>query len=132
MKKIFLYSLIILVTSVFAGTYLVYFQAKSQGENVVLEWQTQSESGLKEFKILRKVPNGSFAEISTVISKGSNSTYQYTDKDAYKSSGKLYIYKLVFVSTTGKEDGYSDEISVDHNSVSGIKRTWGSIKAIFR
>jgi len=42
----------------------------------------------------------------------------------------IFIYRLKIVDTNGQAS-YSNEVSVSHN-VSGVKRTWGSIKAMFR
>ena len=123
--------LIILISSlVFAGTFLEYFQGKSEGEDIRLEWKTREEVNLQHFKIERKTPQSSFVDIATISPKGSNSYYTYLDQSAYKTDNMLFIYRLKIVDTNG-QTSYSNEVSVSH-SVSGVKRTWGSIKAMFR
>jgi len=122
--------IIILTSTVLAGTFLEYFQGRSEGEDIRLEWKTQEEVHLQHFKIERKTPQNSFVEIATVQPKGSNSYYTYLDQSAYKSNDLLFIYRLKIVDTNGQVS-YSNEVSISH-SVSSVKRTWGSIKAMFR
>jgi hypothetical protein len=117
-------------TAIFAGTFLEYFHGRSEGEDIRLEWKTKEEANLQHFKIERKTPQSSFVEIATVEPKGSNSYYSYVDQSVYKGNNMIFIYRLKIVDTNGQY-AYSNEVSVSH-SVSGVKRTWGSIKAMFR
>ena len=129
--KYYLYILVLLaVAALYAGTFLEYFHGRSEGEDIRLEWKTREEVNLQHFKIERKTPQNSFVEISTVQPKGSNSYYTYLDQSAYKTTDMIFIYRLKIVDTNG-QTSYSNEVTVSH-SVSGVKRTWGSIKAMFR
>lgn len=121
---------LIFISAVYAGAYIDYFQARSEGEDVRLEWKTGEEINLQNFAIERKTPQSSFAEIAIVNPKGSNSFYSYLDKNAYKSTDLLFNYRLKIVDNNNVVS-YSSEVTVSHN-VSGVKRTWGSIKAMFR
>ena len=126
-----LYILVLLtVTAIFAGTFLEYFHGRSEGDDVRLEWKTREEVNLQHFKIERKTPQNSFVEISTVQPKGNNSYYTYLDQSAYKTTDMIFIYRLKIVDNNS-QTSYSNEVTVSH-SVSGVKRTWGSIKAMFR
>jgi len=129
--RYFPYIIVLLAfTAIYAGAYLEYFQGRSEGEDIKLEWKTGEEVSLQEFRIERKTPQNSFVEIATVQPKGSNSYYSYLDQSAYKMSDLIFIYRLKIVDTNGQAS-YSNEVTVSHN-VSGVKRTWGSIKAMFR
>ena len=132
MKLRYSYVIILLALSaaVFAGTFLEYFQGHSDGEDIRLEWKTQEESNLKHFVVERKTPQSSFVDIATIQPKGSNSYYSYLDQSAYKIENILFVYRLRIVDNNGQV-AYSNEVSISH-SVSGVKRTWGSIKAMFR
>lgn len=121
---------LIFISAVYAGAYIDYFQARSEGEDVRLEWKTGEEINLQNFAIERKTPQSSFTEIAIVNPKGSNSFYSYLDKNAYKSADLLFNYRLKIVDNNNVVS-YSSEVTVSHN-VSGVKRTWGSIKAMFR
>ena len=126
--KIFIILAFISVT--FGGAILDYFQVKSEGENVKLEWQTGTESNVNHFSILRRTPQTSFVEIATVPPKGSNSFYNYTDQSIYKTNDVIFIYELKIVDNDN-QTSFSIERSASPN-ISGVKRTWGSIKAMFR
>jgi hypothetical protein len=126
----FYFMFLITVAVIYAGTFLEYFQGRSEGEDIRLEWKTREEVNLQNFKIERKTPQNSYVEIATVQPKGSNSYYSYLDQSAYKASDLIFIYRLKIVDTNG-QSSYSNEVTVSH-SVSGVKRTWGSIKAMFR
>jgi hypothetical protein len=130
MKLSYVLVIILLATAVFAGTFLEYFQGRSDDEDIILEWKTREEADLQNFKVERKTPQSSYVEIATIQPKGSYSYYTYVDQSAYKSQNMMFIYRLKIVDNSGQVS-YSNEVSVSH-SVSGVKRTWGSIKAMFR
>jgi Icc-related predicted phosphoesterase len=121
---------LLFITAVYAGAYIDYFHARSDGEDVRLEWKTGEENNLQKFVIERKSPQTNFAEIGIINPTGSNSFYSFTDKNAYKSTDLLFNYRLKIVDNSNQVS-YSHEVPVSH-SVSGVKRTWGSIKAMFR
>ena len=132
MKKKFFQILLVLsvVGTSLAGAFMEYFHARSEGENVKLEWKTGQESNLKNFIIERKTQQSAYVELSTISPKGDNSFYTYVDESVYKSSDYVFTYRLRIVDADQKIS-YSSEVSVSP-SISGVKRTWGSIKAMFR
>ena len=89
------------------------------------------ESNVSEFVVQRSTPQSSFVDIATVQPKGSNSSYTYTDESAYKTSDLVFIYKIKIVGNNPNDISYSKPQSVLQN-ISGVKQTWGSIKAMFR
>ena len=132
MKKLLIraFTIFFLFAVVYAGAFLDYFQGRSEGEDVRLEWKTSEEVNLRHFLVERKTPQSVFGEIATIQPKGSNSYYTYLDQSAYKSNDLVFIYRLKIVDNDG-QTSHSAEVTVSHN-VSGVKRTWGSIKAMFR
>lgn len=130
MKLSYILIISLITTAVLAGTFLEYFQGRSEGEDIRLEWKTREEVNLQHFKVERKTPQSSFVDITTIAPKGNNSYYTYLDQSAYKTDNMLFVYRLKIIDTNGQAS-YSNEVSVSH-SVSGVKRTWGSIKAMFR
>ena len=137
MKKIgitiFVFALIFSTLQIFGDAFLAMFNGRSEGDNIVLTWQTGEENGIKQFVVERKNINSSFFDLGTVMAKGSNSVYTYVDQDAFsKGSDLLFIYRLKIVPINpNNPPTYSKEVTVSHN-VSSVKRTWGSIKALFR
>jgi hypothetical protein len=133
MKRLSIIAVVLVLFSgiLFAGAFLDYFHANSDGDNIRLEWKTRAENGVEKFEIERKAGHdGEFVSLSSVEPRGSNSTYDYIDRSAYKEAASVYVYRLKIVDS-GAPPSYSSEVTVSH-SVSSVKRTWGSIKAMFR
>lgn len=123
--------ILLLITSVFASAFIQSITARSDGENIIVEWKTGEESAsLSKFVVERKTPNNGFIEIGTVTPKGSNSFYTFVDNNIFKGNDYIFTYRLKIVDNNSQVT-YSTEVSVSH-SISGVKRTWGSIKAMFR
>jgi len=105
-------------------------QARSDGNDVTIQWGTVDESYVKEFDVERE-GNGesSFVDIGIVPPKGGGSYYEFVDQTAFKTVVSVYQYRIKIVAGDGV--AYSKVVTVSHN-VSGVKRTWGSLKAMFR
>lgn len=112
------------------GAFVQYFVADSNGDNISLTWQTTNEENVQQFEILRGSDKDNLMTLATIASQGNNSSYTYIDKNAYKTNSSFYSYGLVIVDLDGSKSEPMT-IGVNHN-VLGIKRTWGSIKALFR
>jgi hypothetical protein len=121
----------LIIATVYAGAYIEYFHARSETDNVRLEWQTSEETNLQKFVIERKTPQGSFTEVASVAPKGNNSNYIFTDQNAYKTNDMVFVYRLKIVDNNDQVT-YSADVTVTHSISSVAKRTWGSIKAMFR
>lgn len=129
-KNIIIIATLILTSIVFAGATLEFFRGRSESDKVILEWKSREEIALKEFVVERKSVSSEYIPIGIVQPKGNNSFYTFVDETAFKSLGSVYYYRLKIVDFNGSVS-YSNEISILH-SVSSVKRTWGSIKAMFR
>ncbi len=121
----------LIIATVYAGAYIEYFHARSESDDIRLEWQTGEETNLQNFIIERKTPQGSYTEIATVPPKGNNSYYTFTDQNAYKTNDMIFVYRLKILDNNNMSS-YSADVSVSHSISSVYKRTWGSIKAMFR
>lgn len=119
-----------IIATVYAGAFIQYFHVRSEADNVKLEWQTGDEVNLQKYVIERKTLQSSFIEIATINPQGSYSFYSFVDQNTYKTNDMVFVYRLKMVDQNGQVT-YSDPTSVSH-SVSSVKRTWGSIKAMFR
>lgn len=128
----------ILITILSVATLLIAGQvivegptARNEGDDIVLQWKTGDESGVREFQIWRSGGEGAaLMQIATIAPKGSNSRYEYKDRSVFKSTASIYYYRVVVVFLDGSQS-QSALISVSHLS-STARRTWGSIKAMFR
>ena len=132
MKKVLLgLFLILFISTLFAGAILSDFRAHSEGENIKVEWETGDESNIQSFIVERSSSQSSFSEISSPMQpKGNNSYYSFLDESLFKANDYVFQYRLKIVDNDGTIS-YSATISVTPK-ISGLKRTWGSIKAMFR
>lgn len=136
MRKAFRYS--ILVASLFgiAATLLAAVirerpTAQSNGSDIVIRWATEDERGVERYDILRRAgTTGDFVTVGTERPKGNYSTYEYTDRSVFKAQGGVYQYKVRIVISQGSP--LETEIVTVSFLSSAAKRTWGSIKAMFR
>lgn len=105
-------------------------QANSDGVNVTLRWITDDETNVAGFEIERRAgTDGAFASIAPIDPKGA-SLYEYVDNSAFRKTATLYQYRLKIVYSNGATPTYTAMLTVSH-TVSGVRRTWGSIKAMF-
>jgi len=139
MKKYILFLNIFVIIGLFsalvyAGVTLQYFTGKTVDNGILLEWKTVDEAGTSYFDIERSANTpDNFVSIKQITAAGNNSYYTYLDNGVMLQNQKtssIYYYRLKCVLPSGGYS-YTPTISVTH-SVSGIKSTWGSIKAIFR
>ena len=62
--------------------------------------------------------------------KGSNQPYDFVDESAFRTYATYYKYRITALYANGaRSDPF--ETGVPH-TVSSVRRTWGSIKAMFR
>jgi len=140
MRSTFLLSVLILivalaVTTAFAVVIKDRPTAYSNGSDITLRWTTDEETGVQRFEIVRAVWEltqwGPFVLVGSVDQlKGNNSSYEYVDKSVFKSSAGVYGYRIRVINGSNPAPE-TEPVSVSHLS-SAAKRTWGSIKAMFR
>lgn len=133
MKKAIIKTTILLsILFLFLAVEYSNFTVSSNGNNVVLSWQTGSEVELKEIAVKRKIANdGVYSVVETIAAKGDNSSYTFIDENAYKVEDGVYTYQLQFINNDGTSSTSKEEQSVAVLASVG-KKTWGSIKALFR
>jgi len=106
-------------------------EARSDGNDVTIQWATTDESMMQQFVVERQASGQTdWVDLDpTVAPKGSNSNYYFVDQSAFKTTASVYQYRIKMVAQDGVT--YSKVMTVAHN-VSSVKRTWGSLKAMFR
>jgi hypothetical protein len=84
------------------------------------------------FEIERKAGvNGQFIPLAQIQLRGNNTTYTYVDDSAFlRLTESIYQYRIKVVYSNGNSLYYGP-VTVTH-SVSSVRKTWGSIKAMFR
>jgi len=103
--------------------------AYSNGTNIIVRWVSDDEAGVSGYTIERKAGTSStFIRLTdpALTPKGSGSAYEFVDNSAFRTTDNFYQYRI---TAQGVNAVYY--VSVNH-SVSSVRRTWGSIKAMFR
>ncbi len=136
-RKIYtILSILLLIGLGYAGAEISSFSAKSQDGNVLVKWSVISENNLSHYIIERGTINSDNTPVYSPIARinaSGKSYYEYLDKSAYKINESVYSYRLaIYEKGIEAAASHSNQITVVHNDVSSVKRTWGSIKDLFR
>ena len=121
----------LLVTVLFAGTIFEEYSATPETNSVTIKWRTTSETDVVKFVILRSMDDNSFAEVSDVSAKGQGTDYTFVDKNVIFKSSQTFFYTIQAIRSDNSIIEVSQSLIVNPN-ISGIYRTWGAIKAMFR
>ena len=106
--------------------------ARSDGSSITIHWDSDDETGIIGYEIARKAGwDGQYIVLMSLYkNRGSNQPNDFVDETAFRTAGTYYKYRITAVYASGaRSDPY--ETGVSHY-VSSVKRTWGSIKAMFR
>ena len=118
----------------FASATISNFHARLENSLIILEWNTESELNVNHFEIQRSTDKINWLKIGSVKSNtGTSNTrqyYQFSENAIFKVSTSSLNYRLVVVDNQDNREIYSVVASVSGSS--GIKHTWGTIKAMFR
>ena len=123
-----------IISILFAGAVIVDFKGEASNNKVILKWSTISEANCKEFQIERSLDQRNFHKIGTIEAAGNSSQrkdYEYEDKSVFRTTANTFHYRIKIVDKDGTESHFSETVSVTP-SISGVRHTWGSIKALFR
>lgn len=134
-RNLIILSLLLISGVAFASLTIEYFTGRTNSNGIIIEWKTGQEGNTTKFEVERSVTTpDNFIYIATVNAQGSNSYYTYQDNSVDNNhttqNNSVYYYRLKCIQSNGSHS-FSNVITVVH-SVSGIRSTWGSIKAIFR
>lgn len=108
------------------------FSAWSDGSNITIRWLSEDETGVSKYVLERRAgANGTFIQLVEIQPRGNNETYQFVDETAFRLTESIYQYRLKVVFGNSAAPIYYGPITVSHRT-SDVRRTWGSIKAMFR
>ena len=142
MRKLIPIILIFSLATLYAATInFDQLKARPDGDNIIVEWSVQEESGVSEYEVQRASANGLFKNIGDEDPRGDGHLYRFVDVEAFIKNPKGskgsrtheeidYKYRILVKLDNGTSK-YSDNITVTHK-ISSVKRTWGMIKELFR
>mgnify|MGYP003565391452 CR=1 FL=1 len=121
----------LLFSVVFAQTIFFEYSATPSTNQVVVNWKTSSETNVENFVILRSSDDNVFIEIGSAQAKGVGTEYKFVDENVIFKGSNTFFYKIKAVKSNGVLIEETQSLMVNPN-ISGIFRTWGAIKAMFR
>jgi hypothetical protein len=131
MKNILLSILIILFSFslLWGDAEILEFRAEPEQNQITVTWKTGQEINVNIFQVEKSTNNKDFTLLAEVEPRGNNSEYKIED-DTISRTRSIYYYRLKIINSNGSIQT-SESLPVIPN-ISSIKKTWGSIKALFR
>ena len=135
MKRFPLLLLLVLLlagASLWAGSVkLDYFKVDRQGNNFLIAWKAEIEQDVRSYELFRKTSFAAdFSSIQVLNAHGVGKEYQFNDDQVYKAASEQVDYRLEVVFTNGLRQQVAER-KVNYTPTA-IRRTWGSIKAMFQ
>ncbi len=118
-----------------AQVVLSSFEARSDGPDVIVSWKASLEDELKDYALERKSRyDTEFKVMTNLNSRGANFKYEWRDRTVYGASqvesNEQVEYRLRITFIDGSTQ-MVEPIAVDYTPTA-VRRTWGSIKAMFQ
>lgn len=109
------------------------FEIQREGNDLVVIWQAELEDGVRQYELNRLTPysDGGFVMIKSVPAHGVGKQYRYRDNQVYKNAADQVAYRLDVVFQDGSRTVGVKLESVNYTPTA-VRRTWGSIKAMFQ
>lgn len=124
--------LLVGATSRLAEVQLEYFQVEDLGQEFVVTWKARVEEDVYAYELTRRtaLSNEQFIKVFAPEAHGTEKVYTFHDDQVYKSSSEQLDYRLEVVYTNGLREVITSK-SINYTSTA-IRRTWGSLKAMFQ
>lgn len=109
------------------------FKVEKTNSDLKITWQAEQETGVRQYELFRRSSNSNNQYVKIQKSfpaQGIGRTYTYVDDQVYKNNSQQIGYRLEVVYDNGVRQILRTE-SVDYTSTA-VRRTWGSIKAMFQ
>lgn len=109
---------------------------EEDGTALLVRWEMSSESGVRGYRLLRKTTatvGGGFVTISgnsLIPAQGVGYLYEVRDSQLFKESAEAVTYRIEAQLNDGRVHLLKD-IEASYTSTA-LRRTWGSIKAMFQ
>lgn len=109
-----------------------FFKIDEEGSDLIVSWQTDQEVEVREFELQRmtRFTNNQFVKIQSIEPHGVSKPYIYRDDQVFKASSEQVDYRLEVIYSNGVREQLARE-QINYTSTA-IRRTWGSIKAMFQ
>ena len=110
---------------------LSMFVVDSENSDLLVKWQANVEEDVAHYLIKRLTRlDNDFVEIEKMPAQGVNKLYVYRDDKIYKTAAETVEYALFAVDPDGGELSLGTRQTA--YTPTAVRRTWGSIKAMFQ
>jgi len=119
--------------TLFAGRVRVStFSIQEEGRDFVISWQSDLEEDVRQYEIMRKTPysNDQFVKVHEAVAHGVNKAYNFRDSQVFKAGSDKVDYQLEVVYSNGVREIVKTQ-SMNYTTTA-VRRTWGSLKAMFQ
>lgn len=106
------------------------FQVRTENNDPIVEWAAKSEEGLHHYEVHVRTQFTTSPRVETIAKRGAGHDYVFRDTKLYKALGEQVTYELYAAMNSG-ELVMVGSGSVDYTPTA-VRRTWGSIKAMFQ
>ena len=116
-----------------ADVQLEYFQVDLQSQEFVITWKSLVEEDVRVYELTHRTALSAGEQFVTVFAPdahGTDKVYTFRDNQVYKSGSEKVDYQLWAVYSSGVREVVATK-SVNYTSTA-IRRTWGSLKAMFQ
>ena len=116
----------------FTDVQLTYFKVEKESNDLLVTWEADIELDVREYEIQRmtRFTNNRFVKVKSVVPHGTAKPYVFRDDQVFKVGDEQVDYRLEVVFSNGAREQLARQ-SVNYTSTA-IRRTWGSIKAMFQ
>lgn len=124
--------LLLCAASMGYGVKLQFFEVTAEGRDFAIKWQMEQEQEVREYELSRKTPytNEQFVKVQAFQAHGTGIPYEFRDDQVYKSAAEQLDYRLEVIYENGLREVIITK-SMNYTSTA-VRRTWGSIKAMFQ
>ena len=124
---------VVVVAAAFTTARITLFEVEKEANDLVVTWQAEEEDGVREYELSRRTPysNDQYVQIKSMPAHGPRKLYRYRDDQVYKNSSEMVDYRLDIVYADGSREIGVRTASINYTSTA-VRRTWGSIKAMFQ
>lgn len=111
---------------------LTYFKVEKESNDLLVSWEADIEQEVREYEVQRmtRFTNNRFLKVKTIVPHGTAKPYLFRDDQVFKVGDEQVDYRLEVIYTNGVREQLARQ-SVNYTSTA-IRRTWGSIKAMFQ
>uniref|UniRef100_A0A7V2B2E8 Fibronectin type III domain-containing protein n=2 Tax=Rhodothermus TaxID=29548 RepID=A0A7V2B2E8_RHOMR len=111
---------------------LSYFKVAAEGNDLVISWEASREESVQRYELRRRTPfsKGQYVLVAQLQAQGAGRTYRYVDRQVYKQTADEVAYQLWVVYGDGTAQQLAEQ-AINYTPTA-VRRTWGSIKAMFQ